>query len=160
MKRGELKQLIKECLIEILAEGIGAERLEETIQRSPAQHKQKPVQVKQAQSQPRFNPALDQKVIQPRQMIVPKKSKEDIMSSIMEETARSMAEINQQTGFSDNSAYSEPTPVYDSGPGSSINDGNGPNYQEHFRGDPLAIFGGGGNSAMWQKAAFGTPRPK
>lgn len=156
MKRGELKQLIKECLIEILAEGIGAERLEETIQRSPAQPKQKPLQAKPAQ--PRYNPALDQKVGQPKQMIVPKKTKEDIMSSIMEETQRAMAEINEQTGFGDplpaQSSYVDPAAQYGG------NEYKEQNYKEQFNGDPLAIFGGGGASAMWQKAAFGTPRPK
>ena len=157
MKRGELKQLIKECLIEILAEGIGAERLEETIQRTPQSFAAKP-KTPQPQAKPKYNPALDQKVAG-RQMIIPKKSKEDIMSSIMEETQRAMAEINEQNGFGDPlpaaaQSYSDPAAPYGG------NEYKEQNYKEQFHGDPLAIFGGGGASAMWQKAAFGTPRPK
>lgn len=151
MKRGELKQIIKECLIEILAEGIGAERLEETIQRTPSKSKQH----YQPQTKPKYDPVLDQKVQGKQQIIVPK-TKDSIMDSMLEETARAMAEMNDQHG------YGEPLspPMVNDSYSSQINDGNGPSYREQFNGDPLAIFGGGGNSAMWQKAAFGVAKPK
>lgn len=83
LSRDSLKEIVKECLIEILAEGVGATRLKESIGKRQSYAPLREHQV--VAKRPQYNEALDKKRIND---LIRHESKGDpVLASILADTA-------------------------------------------------------------------------
>lgn len=158
MTRNELKKLIKECLVELLRDGIGSTlSIEESVaplrQQAAPQRRQ---QVQEVRSAPQkrslssiafgnnSNPALDEPAFpqqQQRRAPPPQvQTGNPILDSMLMETAQSMDAMNEEY-------------IGDSGMSGDVKKQE---RIEHFRGDPLKMFDG--NADAWAKMAFDGPK--
>jgi light-regulated signal transduction histidine kinase (bacteriophytochrome) len=118
LSRQQLKSIIKECLVEILAEGLTTTQFNLAEQRkSPVQEVQKRSQVPQPR---KFNPVLDTPL---KEAITNVAQGNKLMQSIFEDTAKTTLVKMQNAGDNGHSV----TPTM--------------NSVEHFEGDPTDIFG-------------------
>lgn len=130
ISKKQLKDLIKECLVEILAEGLGQEALEEvrTFKKAPGR-----TPPKRAPGPPQPSPLLERAVAESA-------GGNPIMASILADTARTTL----------------PTMLSSDGPNSG---GAGMQQVEQVRGNPEDIFGSenAGEGGRWSDLAFAQP---
>lgn len=155
MTRNELKKLIKECLVELLRDGIGSTiSIEESIAqtRQVAPQRRQVQQIQEVRSAPQkrslssiafgnSNPALDEPAFPQQQVRIPPpvQTGNPMLDSMLMETAMNMSAMNDDYGA-------------DMGSG----DVKKQERKEHFRGDPLEVFDG--NADAWAKMAFSGPK--
>jgi hypothetical protein len=143
MKRSDLKMLIKECLVELLAEGLG-QGLNETISHNrslvttrtgiPTQHRRRP----------QHDPVLDRKVVpQVRNALQEAIKIESRGNSLMADLLADTAVTTLQTQYANGDNNPMPS-LGGSGPGIT--------QQEQFAGNPEEVFGEA--SSKWAELAF------
>jgi hypothetical protein len=152
MSREQLKALVKECLLEILSEGLGGNV---PISRQP----QPSARMQESRSGGRSKPAFDSRLDTPmgggrqatdalRQAIKQNAGGNPIMESIFADTAATTLPSMLSHGD-----VGTPPPGMSVSPGSS----QGPVQQEQFNGAPEEVFEG---SSRWANLAFMGPDKK
>jgi hypothetical protein len=142
LNRRQLKGIVKECLLEILTEGIAAPVIEESISLSETRSPRKRKQPQSSQSA-RKDPDFDRAVKESVQML----SSNPIFQDIFDDTARTTLQehLNADPQRSTGGALSA---------GPLANAGNS---------IPVEVFDGaesfGGNSSKWAALAFADPSP-
>lgn len=137
MTKDDLKALIKECLVEVLNDGIGSSistRRPQTEVRTQKQPSRSPDR--------RFDPRLDTPVAL-KEAIKKEAGGNRLMESIFSDTARTT--MKEQASYGD------------SGPGGSTG-GAMIAQQEQFRGSPEEVFGED-TASNWAALAFGPSGP-
>lgn len=138
INRSQLKSLIKECLIEILSEGVHTHEVNESRKR----HVQ-PVARQAAQSQRKYDPRLDTPIGQGRQRVVNEVTKaatqlaggDPMLESIFKDTAATTYVDQMNNGDSATGARRPENTL-----------------KEHFQGTPEEAFGDA--AARWERLAF------
>ena len=139
MNREELKSLIKECIVEVLTEGLGsAPAQRQSVQMEGRRGGTAKVPVQQRSSKQRFDPRLDTPVAL-KDIIKKEAGGNPLMESIFSDTARTT--LQEQLS-------AERSPGGGGGAGSRIS------QQEQFHGDPEEVFGEEAAS-KWASLAFG-----
>lgn len=144
VNRTQLKELIKQCILEVLSEGIdtSAKNLSEsrhTLSISRPQNRT-PIVNRQTQQQNRkFDPALDTPIPRLNSAVKSAAGGDRVLESILKDTA--MTTLQEQIAAGDESATGASThrtqPV------------------EQFKGDPMEVFGD--VSDRWAALAFDSP---
>jgi len=162
--REQLKALMKELLVEILSEGLGAlpaSGRPTSTQRAPIVGAVTEQRLSSGRRKPQFDPRLDTPLSNGR---IPSDALKDavmresggnpVLADILADTARTTL----PTQLSHGDAMGQPTP----GGSLSMAGSHAPIQQEHFEGDPAEIFGLGGQmrddgSSHWADLAFMSP---
>lgn len=142
MSREQLKSLVKECLVELLSEGIDAHR--PIVEASRPMGTQSVRQVTQPrQTRRTYDPALDRPAsVNPiiREAIKANAGTNKTMASILADTA--ITTLREQTGADTQSSGASQL-----------------QQVEHINGTPEEVFGEEVTS-RWAHAAFAAPKPK
>jgi hypothetical protein len=149
MSRDQLKALVKECLIELLSDGLGGELRVSQPQYQQHVSKQNVVPESRTHRQKKdFDPALDTPVRNKRQAsdalrqaIKENANGNPVMESIFADTARTT--LQAQLSFGDTG----------SAPGSEGSSASRITQQEQFSGSPEQVFGKDASS-RWASLAF------
>lgn len=134
MTKDDLKAMIKECIVEVLNEGLGGASSSSIQAESHRDRSPKPQQRTQAR---RFDPRLDTPVAL-KEAIKKEAAGNPLMESIFSDTARTT--MQEQASYGDS----------EGGQGRP-----GITQQEQFRGSPEEVFGDE-ISSNWAALAFGT----
>ena len=135
MTKDDLKAMIKECIVEVLNEGLGASMPSVQTESRRSQTTKAP-QRNQNQQQRRFDPRLDTPVGL-KEAIKKEAAGNPLMESIFSDTARTT--LKEQASYGDS----------EGGQGRP-----GISQQEQFRGSPEEVFGDD-VAANWASLAFG-----
>lgn len=144
LKKEQLKSIIKECLVEILTEGMG-NALTESIRPRHSEHVTRTTVRQNQHRRPSYNPALDEPITrQKNNMLADAVRRESggdpIMESILADTARTTLPSMMNGGDNMSPVGSSSAP--------------GVTQQEHI-GDPSDVFGED-VASKWADLAFAT----
>lgn len=138
VSRSMLKSIVKECLVELLAEGLSGgdtESLNESLQRNYIEKPQRSTRmnsIKSSSTSKVVNPNFEEKTRQ----IISSATSDPIMASLLEDTAKTTLQ-EQNSADSPNKFTAKPTDSYS---------------QAVSESDPMELFGGASNN--WASLAF------
>ena len=136
--RSMLKSIVKECLVEILAEGLtggDTQELNESLKRNHSEKSQKKFRMMSENVSPAnkvINPNFEDKTKQ----IISNATSDPVMASLLEDTAKTTLQ-EQNSADSPNKFTAKPTDSYS---------------QAVSESDPMELFGG--SSSNWASLAF------